>query len=273
MIEDEVLILVLQVNDMLKYCAAVMDASLEGSEKRPMEILSKVEQNPLKQMNWIIRDGFWWTRPHGDQFDSTSRFHLAWMEVVMPSCMTSWGSWNKTLGDLAQTEEEKSFRNANILGKGSEKRLLYKSVGCGFCGVASVNLFPETRSAVVAFSSGINCGDAADFAASIYMQELFNLEPKIDIVAMADREVAQRLSDWDKIVEDLDEHRDTSQAESDFSEFIGEYRGFGITVSIKLDTVSGKMVVYLNQREDTRQELEYYNVDQYSFWPKTRDDW
>lgn len=258
---------------MLKYCAAVMDASLEGSAKKPMNILSNVEQNPLKQMNWILRDGFWWTRPHGDQYDSPSRFRLAWMEVIMPSCMTSWGSWNKTLGDEAETEEDKSFRNANILGQDSGRRLLIKSVGCGFCGVASVNLFPETRSAVVALSSGINCGDAADFAASIYIQELFDLKPKIDIVAVAEREVAHRLGDWDKIVEDLEEHRDVSQAERDPSEVVGEYRGFGITVSIKLDTVTGKMVVDLNKREDTRQELEYYNVDQYSFWPKTRDDW
>lgn len=99
----------------------------------------------------------------------------------MPCCMTSWESWNKILGDIAETEEDKSFRNANILGKDSQKRLLYKSAGCGFCGVLSVNLFPEARSVVVAFSSGYNCGDAADFAASIYMQESFALEPKVDL--------------------------------------------------------------------------------------------
>ncbi|KAJ4386490.1 hypothetical protein N0V93_009387 [Gnomoniopsis smithogilvyi] len=260
------------VNDMLKYCAAVMEAS-EGDTKKPMDILSTVTENPLKQMNWILRDGYWWTRPHDDQFNNTSRFHAAWMEVEMPSCMTSWGSWNKTLGDLAETEEDKSVRNANILGQNSGKRLLHKSVGCGICGVASVNIFPETQSAVVALSSGINCGDAADFAASVYIQELFNLEPKIDILALAEREVAKRLEDWDTIMRDLDEHRDTSQPEHDPSEYVGEYHGFGITVSIERDIATGKMMVCLNKVEATRQELEYYNVDWYSFWPKTRDEW
>lgn len=266
------LILIFKVNDMLKYCAAVMDASDEDSAE-PMDILSTVEQNPLKQMNWILRDGFWWTRPHDDQFDNMSRFHLAWMEVMMPSCMTSWGSWNKTLGDLAVTMEDKAERNKNILGKDSKNRLLHKSVGCGICGVASVNIFPETKSAVVALSSGINCGDAADFAASIYMQELFQLEPKINILAVARREVEKRLEDWGTIENDLKAHRDTSQPEHNTSDFVGEYRGFGIIVSIGRDTATGKLTVCLNQREDTRQELEYYNVDWYSFWPKTRDDW
>lgn len=74
-------------------------------------------------------------------------------------------------------------------------------------------------------------------------------------MAVAEREVAQRLGDWDKIVEDLNEHRNTSQAERESSEFIGEHRGFGITVSIKFDTVTGKMAGYLNQREDTRREV------------------
>ncbi|KAJ4416304.1 hypothetical protein N0V82_006834 [Gnomoniopsis sp. IMI 355080] len=259
------------VNDMLKYCAAVMEANEQDSAK-PMDILSTVK-NPLKQMNWILRDGFWWTRPHEDQFNNTSRFRLAWMEVEMPSCMTSWGSWNQTLGDLAGTDEDKRIRNANILGQNSGNRLLYKSVGCGFCGVASVCLFPETRSAVVALSSGINCGDAADFAASIYTQELFNLEPKIDIYKLAEREVKERGKEWGKIIKDLDEHRDTSQAEHDPSEFVGEYCGLGITVSIRLNTATGKMMVRLNKKEKTEQELEYYNVDKYSFWPKTRDEW
>lgn len=248
-----------------------MDAKLQDGSK-PMAILSTVEQNPLKQMSSIL-DDYYWTRPNDDQFENKSNFHLAWMEVIMPSCMTSWGSWNKTLGDLAQTEEDKSLRNANILGQDSGNRLLYKSVGCGFCGVASVNLFPETRSAVVALSSGINCGDAADFAASVYIQELFDLKPKIDVLAVAEREVANRLEDWNKIVEDLSEHRDTSQAEHDLSEFVGDYRGFGIIVNVQLDTVTERLVVYMNGRKDTKQELEYYNMDQYSFWPKSRDDW
>lgn len=127
--------------------------------------------------------------------------------------MTSGGSWNKSLGDLAQTEQDTLCRNANILGQDYEKMLLLKSTGCGFCGVASINLFPETRSAVVALSRGINCGDVADFAASIYIQELFNLEPRIDIPAVAQRQAAERLRDWDRIGKDLDEHRDTSQPE------------------------------------------------------------
>lgn len=256
---------------MLKYCAAVMDADLDDIEK-PMDVLSTVKRNPLKQMHSILHE-YYWTRPHDDQFGNRSNFRLAWMEAVMPSCMVSWGSWNKTLGDLAKTDEDKCLRNANILGQESGNRLLYKSVGCGFCGVASVNLFPETRSAVVAFSSGINCGDAADFAASVHIQELFDLKPKIDVLAVAKREVTKRQEDWDKIMEDLNKHRDISQAERDHSDFVGKYHGFGITVGIQRAEIADKLTVCLNGREDIIQNLKYYNVDQYSFWPESRDDW
>lgn len=236
-------------------------------------ILPSSVRNPLRQIKWILRDGSWWTRPHDDQFQNTSRFRLGWREVVMPSCMTSGGSWNKTLGDLAQTKEDKYFRNANILGQDSGERLLFKASGCGFCGVASINLFPETRSAVVALSSGTNCGDAADFAALTYIQELFNLKPRVDILAVAQREAAERLKDWDEIVKDLIEHRDTSQPEHDVSEFTGEYCGINMIISIEQDGSTGKLLAFLDRKEDVKLELEYYNVDCYSVLPKSRDDW
>lgn len=258
------------VNDILKFCAAVMDAKL-GNHAETMSDLSKSGHNPLREMEAILND-YYWTRPHEDSFNNAAKYRLGWFEALMPTSMVSWGSWNKTLADNVGPDEY-AFRDEHILGQESENRLLYKSTGCGFCGASSVNLFPESRSAVVVLSSGLNCGDAADLVASVYIQELFDLKPRVDLLPVVKHEVLKRLEDWEQITHDFKENRDTSQPECDHSELVGEYRGLGITISIREISSAEKMVVCFNGREDFLPELEYYNVDQYSYWPKSRDEW
>lgn len=264
------------VKDMLKWSAAVIDALVRakaGDSGKPMKALSDMKENPLKEMDSIL-DDYWWGRPHNDPFQNESRYHLGWMKVVMPSCMVSWGSWNKTLADNI-TAEDHSFRDANILGTQSEKRVMFKSTGCGFCGVGSVNIFPETQTAIVVLSNGINCGDAADFVASLYIQEVFDLQPRVDILSVAKAEVTTRLKDFDEIMKDLQEHRgDPPASEPDHAEFFGKYHGFGISIIVrkKADT-DERLELCFNGREDLVEQLHYYNVDQYSYWPKSRDEW
>ncbi|CAM1508138.1 Fc.00g049860.m01.CDS01 [Cosmosporella sp. VM-42] len=272
------------VRDMLIYSAAIMDAYLSRStnyetcdsqtrlgenSRKSFEPLSNVEKNPIKQIGAIL-DDYYWTRPHNDPFDHEIRYHLGWLKVPMPSCMVSWGSWNKTLADEA-SEADQPARDENILGKESGERLLIKATGIGVCGTSSINLLPETRSAIVVFSSGTNCGDAADFAASVLMQELFNLQPKVDVLSMVKREVALRLKDFDNVLKDLEEHRDVSEAEAHPAEYTGEYSGLGITLVVR--EAVGQDGLELCFRSDCVKSLEYYGKDQYSYWPKSRDEW
>lgn len=93
----------------------------------------------------------------------------------MPSCTLSWGSWNSVLAGTKSHEDGHAFRDEHVLGTGSPKMLLYKSTGIGFCGIRFVNIFPDTQSAVVVFTSGTNCDDTADFVASLMIQERFRL--------------------------------------------------------------------------------------------------
>lgn len=264
------------VKDMLRWSAAVIDAferAKAGDSGKPMKALSDMKENPLKEMDSIL-DDYWWGRPHYDPFQNESRYHLGWMKVIMPSCMVSWGSWNKTLADNISVEDH-SFRDANILGTQSEKRLMFKSTGCGFCGVGSVNIFPETHTAIVVLSNGINCGDAADFVASLHIQEVFDLQPRVDILSVAKAEVTTRLKDFDEIMKDLQEHRgDPPASELDHAEIIGEYHGFGISIIVRDEAdTDGRLELCFNGREDLVEQLHYYNVDQYTYWPESRDEW
>lgn len=155
------------------FSAAVMEASLSDVGVSDFDILADLglQENPLKQMGPIL-NGDCWTRPHNDPFQNEAAYHFGWLRATMPTCMLSWGSWNSVFAKNA-TPEQKPFRDQMILGRSSEQRLLYRSPGVGFCGTGSVNLFPETQSAVVVFSDGLNCGDASDIVACMLTQALF----------------------------------------------------------------------------------------------------
>lgn len=260
------------VKDMMIFAAAVLQAYCYGQLKHKSDMLPTNKPNPLKQMGAIL-NGYYWTRPHTDTFKNEAAYHLGWLRTTMPTCMTSWGSWNSTLGDMATSEHE-HFRNQNILGQESGSRLMFKSSGIGFCGSGSVNLFPETESAVVVFCNGLNAGDLSDFVAMALIQALFNLQPPIDILKVAKHEVGLRKEEFKCIMKDLQAHRGSpSKAPANLEEYIGQYRGLGIDLVVEQGSQPNALQLCFNHREDVVRQLEYYADDQFSYWPKTRDEW
>jgi len=263
------------VKDMMIFSAAVMEAWLSdvGIADFGIFVQSGLRHNPLKQMGAIL-NGHCWSRPHNDPFQNEAAYHLGWMRAIMPACMVSWGSWNSVL-DKNATPENKPLRDSCILGQESKKRLLYKSVGIGFYGTGSVTLFPETQSAVVVFSNGLNCADASDLAASMLIQALFDLQPRVDLLPVARKERNIRKAQFEQVMRDLEQHRDVSGPEADYADYVGRYHGLGIDLVVRRcsEDGMGKLQLCLNHREDSVWSLEYHNVDQYSYWPKTRDNW
>lgn len=267
------------VHDMMIYISAIMEAYIAHTSKQhdgqdpetPFPILSDIKENPIKQIGAILDDYYWTRLPDGDG-DMDARYHLGWLKVWMPNSMVPWGSWNGTLADNAP-ESEWNYRNDNILGRDSGERLLVKSTGIGFCGTCSINWFPETRSGVVVFSSGANCADAADFTASLLIQALFNLQPKIDIIRMVHHEIEFKKRAFASLMQDIENHRDNSTAERPRDEYVGEYHGLGINLTIRQPNNTGTLQVCFNNRESVAQNLEHYGTDQYSYWPKSHDDW
>ncbi|KAK1754124.1 beta-lactamase/transpeptidase-like protein [Echria macrotheca] len=261
------------VRDMMIFSAAVMEAWFDDLSISDFAVLadSGVRENPLKQMGPIL-NGYYWTRPHNDPLQNEAAYHLGWLRARMPTCMVSWGSWNSVLARNV-TEAEKTFRDQSILGRTSGPRLLYKSVGIGFCGTNCLHIFPETQSAVVVFSNGLNCADAADLAASALIQALFDLQPPVDLLSIAKKERGIRKGQFQQIMRDLEDHRDVSAPEANHEDYIGRYYGLAIDLVIRRGSEDGKLQLCLNNRKDAIWPLEYHNVDQYSFWPKTRDDW
>jgi hypothetical protein len=255
------------VKDLLVWCAATMDAYW-GDDSRPQTALSGLT-NPLKEVGSIL-DWHSWSRPNNDDLQKPCNYHLSWLECVMPSSMTHWGSWNKSLENNGCTPQE--HINSAILGRHSPGQTMYKITEMGFCGVGSVNLFPVTMSAIVVLSSGLNAGDPSDFTAALLMQELFDLKERVDFMPLVDREIEVRLGDWESMMADWRKHRSVSRPERPLQDYIGRYRGLGIVLETRQREGGGLEVVF-NKREDTAQSLEQYNEDMYSYLPTNRDDW
>ncbi|OTA96824.1 hypothetical protein M434DRAFT_27439 [Hypoxylon sp. CO27-5] len=257
------------IKDLLTWCAATLDAQW-GRRSTSLQALEGVETNPLKGTNSILND-YYWTRPNADDIMNPCYYYLSWFKCVMPSSMIHWGSWNRTLADNGSGPQE--YRNSHILGRDSPERDLYKITGIGFCGTGSVNLFPGTMSAVVVLSSGLNMGDSSDFAAAVMMQALFELKPHVDVIPMVKYEREVCLRSWDSVVADWTANRDDSVVERPRKEYIGQYIGLGITLTIRERISGGDLEVVFNRREDIAQRLEHYKEDMYSYQPTNRDDW
>jgi CubicO group peptidase (beta-lactamase class C family) len=264
------------VKDLLLWSAAVLHAGWGNPETLPKVLAdARVKHNPLRQMDAILNKSYWTRDPH-DSISDVARYHLGWLKVQLPSSMLSWVSCNALLGDN-DSEPDLGLLEESILGRemGSEEIIMYKASGIGYCGTCSVNLFPKTGSAVVVLTNGLNRGDPSDFTASLLIQELFDLQPRVDILPTVKAETERRTARFSTdLTQEWLNHRDISNPEGNLLDYEGRYQGLGISVQVRrLGQDPSRLELVLNGREDITQLLEYYNTDQYSYLPTKRDTW
>ena len=253
------------VKDMLVWSAATMSAehdhNFDGSG------ILRDRSNPLKQMDIIRSAWVDFSTREGDL--EQPGYCLGWFRAVMPTSRLGWGSYNEMTQDDAGCVESK-----DILGRELENgKTVIKHTGIGAGAAVSLWTFPETRSAVIVLSNGLNLGDASDFTAQVLTQALFDLEPKVDILDQARREKHKRSKHFDNTILGLwKKHSNLTVLDSrDMEEYVGEYRGLGITLYVKVE--QGQLFVEFNGKKEAMFALSYYNKNQYSFLPQNRDQW
>lgn len=268
------------VRDMLTLFSALMEAysatASEESKSRmgahewsqaPFEPLAKVETNPFKGVQAMFDGAYWWLPCECNGGEEHKFFyHVPWIRVSMPCSKLSWSSYNVT---------PNPDHNEDVFGASLQaNKLAYHFNGVCIFGTAAVKFFPETRSAVVAFASGLNVGDAAEFASLLLTQWLFDLEPKKDILDMVDQEIVRRLENFNTIYKDLDKHKGELAANTELSDFVGEYTGLGATIRISMTPDLSALELSLQGNGNkVNLPLEPYGTNQFSFWPKDRDEW
>lgn len=267
------------VNDMLRWAAAVLVAEKEEARKDKDPSPSKQNsaeyqtqhqsKNPLK--NVAITRRSQWTRPVPDKYKNEAAYCLGWCRIVMPSSMLGWTGWNY----MTRDDEEKT-NTKYILGTSSPPKLVLQHNGIANGSSCAFYTFPETQSAVIAFSNGIQDGDAADFCAHIMIQALFDLQPRVDLLSLAEIEADLRHNRfYEKIKSDWDKHRDVTGPEAPIADYEGDYHALATTLTIaSIGTTKGdRLSLTWNGVLDTRRQLDYYSKDVYSFLPMTKDEW
>ncbi|KAH6988385.1 hypothetical protein EDB80DRAFT_588635, partial [Ilyonectria destructans] len=253
------------VEDMLKWSKALF-ASSGGQSMTSAANEGWSGVIPLK-----LIDKIWspeWDRPIDDGYENNVSICNGWYRGHLPTAGLGY------LGLIHRTAGEDPEYNAKyILGQGSKRKLFVGHSGNMNGYSSALFLFPETNSGVVALTNGMNLGDAADFAARIMIQALFNLKPYVDIVSLARREAQLHRKMYDDILVQWLANRDVIRKEADRQEYVGEYQGHNINISVVLREETGHLAMLLNSKPETLRNLEFFNQDAYSFQPTTRDEW
>lgn len=263
------------VQDMLVFYSALMEAYVSTASDRsqrdmgasewsraPFETLEGVNSNPLKGAQAML-DGEYWRQPcvcdGGEEHDYYHLFPL--VRADMPCEKLSWSSHNLQIP------------NHNTHSSATTTKLSYHFNGIGLCGTAAVKFFPETRSVVVAFASGLNVGDAAEFAALFATQNMFGLKPERHILGMVDAEIQERLMGFDRVMRDVAQHRNLLLPPMSLAEYVGEYNGFGVVLRVALAYDGTSLELRFGRRDEAVFKLEPYGEDSFSYWPGSRDEW
>ncbi|KAE8413274.1 beta-lactamase/transpeptidase-like protein [Aspergillus pseudocaelatus] len=231
--------------------------------------------NPLRQIT-TIRHGHY---PH--PFDNApghpSYYCLGWLSLTLPSSNLGMISFNK---ETRRSGDHLDY----VLGKDSPplRVILHNGKAPGYN--SAVYTFPETSSAIIVLASGATDGDPADWSAQILTQELFDLQPRVDIVDLARKEAVLSRRWFDDYIirplrEDLQKCEGDSGANdshlSNLRTYEGHYRNIHLltTLNIRFNESSSNLAVSFNNRTDKEYLLRFHKGDEFSFLPPDRDSW
>lgn len=160
-----------------------------------------------------------------------------------------------------------------MLGLGLEgKKLAFVFNSVTSFGTTSVKFYPETRSAIVAFSSSLDAGDAAEFANLLLTQDLFCLRPHKDIITWVDGEVIEAWKLFQSAKRQVEVRRTIIRPDC-LGDYVGVYSGFGINLVIELTKDGNGLELLFNGNQSLAFPFEPHSKHCFSFWPPDRDAW
>ncbi|KAJ0416587.1 beta-lactamase/transpeptidase-like protein [Aspergillus carlsbadensis] len=263
------------LNDMLTWCAAVLAAERDEAEPAESTTTSKSQEGKitLKQMARLRRA--YWTRPPSDpETSNEAAFGMGWMRMTLPTSMLGAYSGNQA---SREAPWELHLSKDNILGIESEKRVMIGHTGGAIGGIATVWTFPETQSAVCVMVNMRALGDASDFAAQVLIQALFDLRPRVDLVAWASKEAElYRAGLKDNVFNPWTANRRASDPKRECGLYVGEYEAFGgcftLSISAAGNGEDAQLAVTFNHRERTKMDLAFFKRDTHSFFSGSLDE-
>ncbi|KAI9846970.1 MAG: hypothetical protein M1837_003326 [Sclerophora amabilis] len=146
--------------------------------------------------------------------------------------------------------------------------------------------FPEDDSAVVVLCNSFQLnGDPTNVVAQLIVQTLFDLQPKIDFIAVASEIVYNARARWTKIVSKWNSNRVSGTAPRSLKSYAGTFINEGLAMEIAISVLAEDMGdrvtppkadtslrLRINGAEEQTFDLYHYHHDSWTFLPKSRDD-
>ncbi|KAG5792706.1 hypothetical protein H9Q69_008231 [Fusarium xylarioides] len=238
------------VPDMLKWVRAVLSSVNPDRE-------SSHEPSVLKEMDTITAHQT--QLAHRGLFENT--YGYGWSRLSMPSEMYGFMSTNGT-------------NQEPILGRDSDRQLMLYHGGqvTGF--LMTLCIFPETQSAIIVLSNAQALGDASDWTARAIMQELFEFQPSIDLVAQAKLTARQALGLYARLMDDYIKNKSQSE-DADLNDKFGVYVNEGLKLHIDIRPTKNRDKAgefFLNSMETQHHYLEHFKSLTFGFPPRSREE-
>jgi CubicO group peptidase (beta-lactamase class C family) len=241
------------VPDMLKWAAAILQRLHIEVDQDTSQ--SRADQNPLRQISMILSQRFRVT----DNTINENSYGLGWARHLLPSKHLGWLSINGPQPN-------------HIIGKESRPRLAFYHGGQITGYLSSVYLFPETDSAVIVLTNAQGAGDCSDWIAQAIIQELFDLQPRIDFHNVVENNAKWHLGQYNRLRQEYERNqlRNTDAPSDD--ELVGTYYNSNIKMTIEVFTTDGGLEMQLNGLSSQRHKLSHYHYDAYGFLPASREE-
>ncbi|KAG5769659.1 hypothetical protein H9Q73_013511 [Fusarium xylarioides] len=234
------------VSDMMKWAKALLDAIGH-------------EPSALKQVSTIVS--------HKTNITTSSigenTYGLGFARAMIPST---------ELGMLSFNGPQREY----VIGRRSRPRLVLYHNG-GMSGyLTAFYLFPETKSAIVAFGNSHGLGDGPDWSAQAIAQAMFDLQPLIGFAEVSKQRAKKEYDRYARLAADFEYFRNEERSEEeqfDLEDYVGKYvnSGLKMTLDIRHDTdESLRMVV--NNVSSQHHQLTHFAGNKLGFLPSSREE-
>ncbi|KAF3903738.1 Beta-lactamase [Arthrobotrys entomopaga] len=244
------------VNDLLIWCKALIDASnlhskgFTGKQARLLQAISDMRQPQFPLAS-----------------DPNQTYGNGVFNFVLPTT------------EINTITNSDVIKKPWVMGADSPQKAV-----CGHTGelggfLCAYMTYPETESAVVVLTTGFAAtnGDGSNIIAQLLTQTLFDLQPRINYLDVANDITTNAIGRWDAVRENWLSHRTLKPLKMahPIDWFVGKYRDAETCISAEItkqDDERFPLSLRVNGREEQTFPLYQYHEDVWTFLPPTRDE-
>ena len=193
------------VNDMLKWCRALLKAySDQQNTAKGHSTGSPLKQLPI-QMSALT--------PYAKPFDTDSAYGMGWVRARLPGILGAIGC-NPAFMESMPTA-----------CRGSDQKTILYHQGSLAGYTSSLFLIPDTESTIVALTNSLSLNDCADWIGQLILEDLLGVEERYDYVKHAKESADAHMAKYPAMRESLEASRRSPRTQPNQSKALDAYHG------------------------------------------------